>query len=150
MCRLTSSPLHELLTILFFQSSTSISLHLAKSTISSMPLLRTARSVSMYVPNHGSCFKSIESYVSTKAFDHSGETSTPRISGSQSFQTSFLLANIYHSIDTRRSPRKMEKRPVYVLNITLPKTTVDICLEPSKTSVQIEVFASPKTLLIQG
>ncbi|KZW04185.1 hypothetical protein EXIGLDRAFT_737842 [Exidia glandulosa HHB12029] len=33
----------------------------------------------------------------------------------------------------RRSPRKQEKHPVYVLNLTMPSTAFDNCLEPSKS-----------------
>ncbi|EJD53641.1 hypothetical protein AURDEDRAFT_53673 [Auricularia subglabra TFB-10046 SS5] len=40
--------------------------------------------------------------------------------------------------DQRRSPRKMEKHPVYVLDITLPTDGVDNCLEPSKSTVQFK------------
>ncbi|KAI4522384.1 hypothetical protein K525DRAFT_238039 [Schizophyllum commune Loenen D] len=38
----------------------------------------------------------------------------------------------------RRSPRKSEKRPVYVLNITVPSHQVDNCLEPAKAEVNFE------------
>jgi hypothetical protein len=42
-------------------------------------------------------------------------------------------------IAQRRSPRKTERRPVFVLNIELPPRSLDICLEPTKASVQFEV-----------
>ncbi|RDX53868.1 hypothetical protein OH76DRAFT_1462114 [Lentinus brumalis] len=42
----------------------------------------------------------------------------------------------------RRSPRKTEKRPVYVLNITIPPQHVDNCIEPSKASVHLQNSAS--------
>ncbi|KAF8622121.1 hypothetical protein AX15_007254 [Amanita polypyramis BW_CC] len=38
---------------------------------------------------------------------------------------------------TRRSPRKSEKRPVYVLNLTLPPETIDNCLEPNKSTIHV-------------
>ncbi|KAL1708554.1 hypothetical protein EV121DRAFT_287423 [Schizophyllum commune] len=38
----------------------------------------------------------------------------------------------------RRSPRKSEKRPVYVLNITVPPHQIDNCLEPAKAEVNFE------------
>ncbi|KAJ7572555.1 hypothetical protein C8J56DRAFT_989423 [Mycena floridula] len=38
----------------------------------------------------------------------------------------------------RRSPRKAEKRPVYVLNLTIPPHQVDNCLEPSKAIVHLQ------------
>lgn len=43
---------------------------------------------------------------------------------------------------TRRSPRKTEKKAVYVLNVTLPPDHVDNIIEPSKTSVQFQNRAS--------
>ncbi|KAG1755437.1 hypothetical protein EDB19DRAFT_1661354 [Suillus lakei] len=38
----------------------------------------------------------------------------------------------------RRSPRKGEKKPIYVLNLVIPTRLIDNCLEPAKTAVQIE------------
>ncbi|KAF8076667.1 hypothetical protein FPV67DRAFT_1472252 [Lyophyllum atratum] len=38
----------------------------------------------------------------------------------------------------RRSPRKTEKRPVYVLNLTVPSEQVDNCLEPAKAHIQFK------------
>ncbi|KDR84002.1 hypothetical protein GALMADRAFT_236565 [Galerina marginata CBS 339.88] len=37
----------------------------------------------------------------------------------------------------RRSPRKAEKKPVYVLNISIPPEEVDNCLDPSKSVIQL-------------
>ncbi|KZV63354.1 hypothetical protein PENSPDRAFT_758036 [Peniophora sp. CONT] len=37
----------------------------------------------------------------------------------------------------RRSPRKSERKPVYVLNISLPPSAVDNCVEPAKTAVHL-------------
>jgi DNA mismatch repair protein MLH3 len=39
----------------------------------------------------------------------------------------------------RRSPRKMERKPVYVLNLTLPPCHMDNCLEPAKASMHLKV-----------
>lgn len=39
----------------------------------------------------------------------------------------------------RRSPRKAEKRPVYCLNIRIPPSDIDNCLEPSKSTVHFKV-----------
>ncbi|KII95000.1 hypothetical protein PLICRDRAFT_33829 [Plicaturopsis crispa FD-325 SS-3] len=36
----------------------------------------------------------------------------------------------------RRSPRKTERRAVYVLNLTIPPRDIDNCLEPAKAAVQ--------------
>jgi DNA mismatch repair protein MLH3 len=44
--------------------------------------------------------------------------------------------------DIRRSPRKQEKRPVYVLNLTIPSRELDNCLEPSKMTVFVQVSLS--------
>lgn len=38
----------------------------------------------------------------------------------------------------RRSPRKGEKKPIYVLNLVIPTRHIDNCLEPAKSIVQIE------------
>ncbi|KAG2060170.1 hypothetical protein BDR06DRAFT_548953 [Suillus hirtellus] len=38
----------------------------------------------------------------------------------------------------RRSPRKGEKRAIYVLNLGIPTRLIDNCLEPAKSAVQIE------------
>ncbi|KAG5654598.1 hypothetical protein H0H81_011573 [Sphagnurus paluster] len=48
---------------------------------------------------------------------------------------------------TRRSPRKIEKRPVYVLNLTVPPAEIDNCLEPSKAHIQFRHRAIVETLL---
>ncbi|PCH40853.1 hypothetical protein WOLCODRAFT_99424 [Wolfiporia cocos MD-104 SS10] len=53
------------------------------------------------------------------AFDEVGETSQLRS-------------------NARRSPRKAEKRPVYVLNMTIPTRHVDNCMEPAKTAVKLQ------------
>jgi len=39
---------------------------------------------------------------------------------------------------TRRSPRKTEKKPVYVLNLSIPPRHVDNCLEPAKAAVHLQ------------
>lgn len=38
----------------------------------------------------------------------------------------------------RRSPRKGEKKAIYVLNLVIPTRLIDNCLEPAKSAVQIE------------
>ncbi|KAK2466034.1 hypothetical protein APHAL10511_001676 [Amanita phalloides] len=37
----------------------------------------------------------------------------------------------------RRSPRKGEKKPIYVLDLTLPPETIDNCVEPDKSAIHI-------------
>lgn len=39
----------------------------------------------------------------------------------------------------RRSPRKNEKKPVYVLDISIEPQEVDNCLEPTKNAVELGV-----------
>ncbi|KAF8238974.1 hypothetical protein L208DRAFT_1239561 [Tricholoma matsutake] len=53
------------------------------------------------------------------ALDEAGELSLPR-------------SNI------RRSPRKVEKKPVYVLNLTVPPSEIDNSLEPAKTNIHFQ------------
>ncbi|KAI5116357.1 hypothetical protein M0805_003808, partial [Coniferiporia weirii] len=38
----------------------------------------------------------------------------------------------------RRSPRKAERRPVYVLNLTIPPREIDNCLDPAKTVIHFQ------------
>ncbi|KAI6135072.1 hypothetical protein EV401DRAFT_2052575 [Pisolithus croceorrhizus] len=40
-------------------------------------------------------------------------------------------------IFSRRPPRKGEKKPIYVLNLTIPVRHIDNCMEPAKTAVQL-------------
>ena len=40
--------------------------------------------------------------------------------------------------ETRRSPRKNERKPVYVLNIIIPPNAVDNTLEPAKASMHLK------------
>ncbi|TDL29827.1 hypothetical protein BD410DRAFT_811341 [Rickenella mellea] len=53
------------------------------------------------------------------AFDETGETRSPRPA-------------------FRRSPRKAERKPVFVLNLTVPPRQIDNCLEPAKSSVNFQ------------
>ncbi|KAJ7068645.1 hypothetical protein C8F01DRAFT_1050970 [Mycena amicta] len=48
---------------------------------------------------------------------------------------------------TRRSPRKTEKRAVYVLNITVPPQNIDNCLEPAKAVVHLRNKTNVTSLL---
>ncbi|KAJ7682423.1 hypothetical protein DFH06DRAFT_1161036 [Mycena polygramma] len=61
------------------------------------------------------------------AFDEAGETS--------------LRSTV------RRSPRKSEKRPVYVLNLSVPPEQVDNCLEPAKAAVHLRNKSTVTSLL---
>ena len=48
-------------------------------------------------------------------------------------------------IGARRSPRKSEKKPVYVLSLTVPPRQVDNCLEPAKAAVHLQVRRSGRS-----
>ncbi|KAI0053776.1 hypothetical protein FA95DRAFT_1480918 [Auriscalpium vulgare] len=62
------------------------------------------------------------------AFDEGGETSLPRST-------------------VRRSPRKAERKPVYVLDLTIPPRHVDNCLEPNKIAVHFTNDEAVSTFL---
>ncbi|KAH7105604.1 hypothetical protein BKA62DRAFT_690292 [Auriculariales sp. MPI-PUGE-AT-0066] len=40
--------------------------------------------------------------------------------------------------EQRRSPRKLEKHPIFVLDISVPPTDVDNCLEPAKLTIKFK------------
>ncbi|KAG0709891.1 hypothetical protein DFH29DRAFT_19205 [Suillus ampliporus] len=61
------------------------------------------------------------------------------------FSTSTFIKHAYDEggetslrSSVRRSPRKGEKKPIYVLNLVIPTRHIDNCLEPAKSAVQIE------------
>ncbi|TCD69227.1 DNA mismatch repair protein [Steccherinum ochraceum] len=68
------------------------------------------------------------STFSKHAFDEYGQMSQPRST-------------------IRRSPRKCEKKPVYVLNLTIPPRHIDNCLEPAKASVHLRDAESVSALV---
>ncbi|OJT05361.1 DNA mismatch repair protein MutL [Trametes pubescens] len=47
----------------------------------------------------------------------------------------------------RRSPRKTEKKAVYVLNLILPPRFVDNCIEPAKAAVQLQNSSAAASFL---
>ncbi|KAH9899633.1 hypothetical protein C8Q73DRAFT_329317 [Cubamyces lactineus] len=47
----------------------------------------------------------------------------------------------------RRSPRKTEKKPVYVLNLSIPPRFVDNCVEPAKAAVHLQNSDSARAFL---
>ncbi|KAI0677319.1 hypothetical protein C8Q78DRAFT_1065895 [Trametes maxima] len=51
-----------------------------------------------------------------------------------------------HSLNTL-SPRKAEKKPVYVLNLTIPPRFVDNCVEPAKSAVHLQNSAAATAFL---
>lgn len=48
--------------------------------------------------------------------------------------------------DKRKSPRRLERHPIYVLNITLPSTDVDASYEPKKGVLGYKVRRVPPWL----
>lgn len=46
------------------------------------------------------------------------------------------------SVATRRSPRKTEKKPVYVLNLVVSPHQIDNLLEPAKGALHFQVRIS--------
>ncbi|KAI0832649.1 hypothetical protein BC628DRAFT_1441564 [Trametes gibbosa] len=68
------------------------------------------------------------SSFSKKALEELGKTCTPA-----------------HTV--RRSPRKTEKKAVYVLNLTISPRFVDNCVEPAKAAVQLQNSAAAVTFL---
>ncbi|KIL70278.1 hypothetical protein M378DRAFT_183827 [Amanita muscaria Koide BX008] len=65
----------------------------------------------------------------------------------------FAASSFYRDVISRRSPRKGEKRPVYVLNLTMPPERIDNCLEPTKSAIHIQDMRAVSTFLasaIQG
>ncbi|KAI1796165.1 hypothetical protein LXA43DRAFT_988663 [Ganoderma leucocontextum] len=53
----------------------------------------------------------------------------------------------HETVASRRSPRKTEKKPVYVLNLTIPPRFVDNTVEPAKTAVQLQNSAAAAAFL---
>ena len=41
---------------------------------------------------------------------------------------------------TRRSPRKSERKAVYVLDLQIPPKQIDNCLEPAKAAIHLQVW----------
>ncbi|KAF8897803.1 hypothetical protein BD779DRAFT_1465906 [Infundibulicybe gibba] len=56
-------------------------------------------------------------------------------------------ANFRALVAARRSPRRTEKKPVYVLNLTVPPQDIDNCLEPAKTVLCFQDLTAVKSLL---
>ncbi|KAJ7741084.1 hypothetical protein B0H16DRAFT_1565880 [Mycena metata] len=97
---------------------------------------------SIYINRHPISFCELHQTIDSRfasssfgkhAFDDSGETSVRST--------------------VRRSPRKTEKKPVYVLDISVPPQQIDNCLEPAKAAVHLRNKGTVMTLLastIQG
>ena len=71
-------------------------------------------------------------------------------------QVCSILPEVYSSslwlcAAVRRSPRKIEKKPIYVINVSVAPEDVDNCIEPTKSVVHLRVSTSSDTLvLVQG
>lgn len=50
-----------------------------------------------------------------------------------------LSTEAYTCLDARRSPKKIEWKPVYVLNLTISPSQVDNFIEPAKSMVRFQV-----------
>ncbi|KAH7916257.1 hypothetical protein BJ138DRAFT_1139943 [Hygrophoropsis aurantiaca] len=76
------------------------------------------------------------------------------------FSSSSFMKNAYNEdgetslrSSVRRSPRKGERKPIYVLNLNIPPRHIDNCLEPAKATVQLEnknVVASFLSSVVQA
>ncbi|WWD04674.1 hypothetical protein V865_002745 [Kwoniella europaea PYCC6329] len=52
-----------------------------------------------------------------------------------------------HDAEKRRSPRRLERHPIYVLNVTLPSEEVDVSFEPAKGILGYKDFGKVQALL---
>ena len=50
-----------------------------------------------------------------------------------------LVHKLIQFTAAHRSPRKGERKPVYVLNLVIPVHHIDNCLEPSKSAIELDV-----------
>ncbi|KZT35570.1 hypothetical protein SISSUDRAFT_157245 [Sistotremastrum suecicum HHB10207 ss-3] len=71
------------------------------------------------------------SSFSKHAFDEEGITQSPRPA-------------------TRRSPRKNERRPVYVINLDVPPSQFDNCIDPNKSLVQFKNLQDVVTFVLNA
>ncbi|WVQ65973.1 uncharacterized protein L199_004151 [Kwoniella botswanensis] len=53
-----------------------------------------------------------------------------------------------HDAKKRRSPRRLERHPIYVLNVSLPSEEVDVSFEPAKGILGYKDFAKVQALLL--
>ena len=72
-------------------------------------------------------------------YDSADENDVPSPSQAGKFTKLDLLPRPYATSGYRRSPRKSEREPIYVLNISLPSNEIDNCVEPTKTAVHLMV-----------
>ncbi|WVW84464.1 hypothetical protein I302_106498 [Kwoniella bestiolae CBS 10118] len=52
------------------------------------------------------------------------------------------------SAERRKSPRRLERHPIYVLNVTMPSEEVDVSFEPAKGILGYKDFAKVQALLL--
>ena len=74
-----------------------------------------------------------------QALDEDAENNLPR--SSEVFLQMNVLQAYCLCLAIRRSPRKIEKKAVYVLNLSIAQEGVDNCLDPSKSVIQLRVSA---------
>ncbi|KIO30923.1 hypothetical protein M407DRAFT_20045 [Tulasnella calospora MUT 4182] len=53
----------------------------------------------------------------------------------------------YGNVGSRYSPRKAEWKPVYCLNLHIPREAVDVCLDPDKRSIQFQDRQAVESIL---
>lgn len=62
----------------------------------------------------------------------------------------FIHSSHWHYAAVRRSPRKIEKKPIYVINISIAPEDVDNCIDPTKSVVHLRVSNSSAHLIYAG
>ena len=61
-----------------------------------------------------------------------------------------IHSSLWRCAAVRRSPRKIEKRPIYVINVFIAPEDVDNYIEPTKNVVHLRVSPSSETLFVKG
>ena len=54
-------------------------------------------------------------------------------------------SSLWRCAAVRRSPRKIEKKPIYVINVSIAPEDVDNYVEPTKSVVHLRVSPSSET-----
>ncbi|KAK7062063.1 mismatch repair-related protein [Favolaschia claudopus] len=90
----------------------------------------------LYVNRHPMSYSELHRLIDS----HFASSSFAKHAFDESGETSLRTA-------VRRSPRKSEKKPVYVLDLTVPPQQVDNCLEPAKAIVHLRNHDSVASLL---
>jgi hypothetical protein len=59
----------------------------------------------------------------------------------------YVRSSLWRCAAVRRSPRKMEKKPIYVINVSIALEDVDNYIDPTKSVVHLRVSTSSDTLI---